>query len=176
MPRLVHRLAFVVLVSLAACGREPAPAPSAAGTAQAGAMPAELAGGEADAQQDGWTLPDDRPAWPLPDEILSPWETGLLVMDTHHLTGVQRRQRAYARRKAMMLNPDSGTARVLEDLAKAAEAGELDPQGGSQVVFTARGVERKSGGSPPAGSRPPAGAELPAPGADAPAPDADGSR
>ena len=103
-------------------------------------------------------------------------------MDPHHLTVEQRRQRAYARRKAVMLNPDSVSARVLEDLAKAAEAGEIDPNA-SQMVFTARGVEGEHKRPPPAGWRPPAGADAPdsspAPGAgesaESPAPSADGS-
>lgn len=119
------------------------------------------------------------PAWPLPYEIVSPWEFALIVMDPHDLTATQRRQRAYARRKAVMLNPDSVTARVLEDLAKATANGDIDPRGGSQIVFTARGVEGK--GPPPAGWRPPAGASAPGAGdseaaADASAPGADGSR
>lgn len=173
MPASGSPLPFATLVVLlAACAREPATAvveeapPAAPEVAPAdpdvGEVPPEVA---------------EAPAWPLPDEILTPWQFALIVMDPHHLTVEQRRQRAYARRKAVMLNPDSVSARVLEDLAKAAEAGEIDPNA-SQVVFTARGVEggeRK--GPPPAGWRPPAGASAPgaAGSAESPAPSADGS-
>ncbi len=108
------------------------------------------------------------PAWPLPDEMLHPWETALVMIDPRHLTRTQRLQRAYARRKMLMLNPDSATARVLDDLAKAADAGEIDPSvsgtpgpSNNSVVFTAPGVAPKGAaapGAPPAGARPPAGA------------------
>ena len=106
----------------------------------------------------------EAPAWPLPDEVLHPWESALVMIDPRHLTRTQRLQRAYARRKMIMLNPDSATARVLDDLAKAADAGEIDPgaagKGGSSMVFTAPGVAPKDDGAagPPAGARPPAGA------------------
>jgi hypothetical protein len=168
------RLATLVAL-LAACAREPATAsvdqaPPAAPAADPHVDEVPPAVAEA-------------PACPLPDEILTPWQFALIVMDPHHLTVEQRRQRAYARRKAVMLNPDSVSARVLEDLAKAAEAGEIDPNA-SQMVFTARGVEGDRKGPPPAGWRPPADADdspagASAPGAegsaDAPAPSADGS-
>ena len=180
------RLAALVVVALTACGREPPrPEPISAATPAEPAAPSEP---EPDGIEEGGAAPVavDRSAWPLPDEILTPWELGLIVMDSHHLTYTQRRQRAFARRKAMMLNPESVTARALEDLAKAAEAGELDPNGASQMVFTARGAPGPKG-SPPAGWRPAAGAEdekgasapgadASSPGADTSAPGADGSR
>lgn len=99
------------------------------------------------------------PPWPLPDEVLHPWETALVMIDPRHLTRTMRLQRAYARRKMMMLNPDSATARVLEDLSKAAEAGEIDPSAKSEsMIFTAPGVAPNDDAKPPPGGRPPAGA------------------
>ena len=95
--------------------------------------------------------------WPLPAEVLSPWQAALILMDPKVLTAEQRRQRAYARRKAIMLNPNSATKKVLEDLARAAENGEIDPNASkSEVVFTAKGVPGAQQGAPPAGWRPPA--------------------
>jgi hypothetical protein len=155
-------LAFVA--GLGACAREPVEEQAPAIQARAEA--------DATAEESAAAVVDERPAWPLPDEILTPWQFALIVMDPHHLTAEQRRQRAYARRKAMALNPDSVTARVLDDLAKAAEAGEIDPNASSQIVFTARGAEGGTKGPPPAGWRPAAGADA---SADTPAPSADGS-
>ena len=60
------------------------------------------------------TKPSDTPAGPLTEE-----ELALIAADPADLTVEQRRQRAYARRKQIMQNPDSPTARALKDLAEA---------------------------------------------------------
>jgi hypothetical protein len=95
-------------------------------------------------------------AWPLPEHVLHPWDTALLMIDPMHLTAAQRLQRAHARRRQISLNPDSPTAKVLDDLAKAAAEGQIDPDADRGVVFTAPGVERKPkpGDAPPAGVDP----------------------
>lgn len=147
--------AWAACVGALACTVEPTPATTAgAAPSPAGATPSatalEIATDEA--------LPAEAAAsaspWPLPDEVLTPWQAALILMDPHALTAEQRRQRAYARRKAIMLNPDSPTAKVLEDLAKAAAAGEIDPKASGEVVFSVGGTPAK--GAPPAGWRPPA--------------------
>ncbi|MCA9651435.1 MAG: hypothetical protein H6712_20030 [Myxococcales bacterium] len=120
------------------------------------------------------TKPSDTPAGPLTEE-----ELALIAADPADLTVEQRRQRAYARRKQIMQNPDSPTARALKDLAEAHQNGEIDvgPKGKDGVWFSVPGT-KPTGGRPPAGWRPPEddGAEgepssetpAPAEGADAP--------
>jgi hypothetical protein len=60
-----------------------------------------------------------------------------------------RRKRAYALRRKIMQNPDSPTARMLEDLQKAHADGTLEVPG--------QGVRLQLPGSAPAGGPPPAG-------------------
>jgi hypothetical protein len=93
---------------------------------------------------------------PLSDEDLR-----LLAADPATLSPDDRRKRAYALRRKIMQNPDSPTARMLEDLRRATEAGELDV--GKGAHFEARSSGPPKGGPPPAGSRPPAGAASGAP-------------
>lgn len=96
------------------------------------------------------------PAGPQqPAEALTEEELALIAADPADLTVEQRRKRAYARRKQIMQNPDSPTARALKDLAEAHQSGELGAQVGKDGVwFHARG-EKPTGGRPPAGYRPP---------------------
>lgn len=101
------------------------------------------------------------PATPPP---LSEEDLRLLAADPASLSPEDRRKRAYALRRKIMQNPDSPTARMLEDLRRAHEAGELDvgkPGGG--VRFETRTSGPPKDGLPPAGSRPPAGATSGAP-------------
>ncbi len=110
--------------------------------------------------------------------VLTEEDLALIAADPKDLTVEQRRKRAYARRRQIMQNPDSPTARALRDLAEAHQAGEIDVQPkGSGIHFSAPGTKPVSG-RPPAGWRPddtPAAADgaaaTPAPqGADAAAP------
>lgn len=108
---------------------EPAPAPGA--EAPADAAPAAAT-----------------PA-PLTEE-----ELALIAADPKDLTPELRRKRAYARRKQIMQNPDSPTARALNDLVEAHQAGDIDVQRkGEGVWFSAPGTKPTSG-RPPAGWRP----------------------
>lgn len=96
----------------------------------------------------------DKPAPPP----LSEEDLRLLAADPATLTPEERRKRAYALRRKIMQNPDSPSARMLEDLRRAHEAGELDVPGGG-AHFEARGAGPPKNGLPPAGSRPPAGSD-----------------
>ena len=118
---------------------EPAPpSPPAAATAEPGA-------------------PEQPP--PLSEEDLR-----LLAADPATLSPEDRRKRAYALRRKIMQNPDSPTARMLEDLRRAHEAGELEvSKPGEGAHFEARNPGAPPSGRPPAGSRPPAGAGSGAP-------------
>jgi hypothetical protein len=150
MPRAASTTVWMLVGLLAtSCGDPPAPA--------AVATPAPAPTRAPDDAPDVTGV--EAPPWPLPEHVLHPWETALIVIDPHHLTAQQRLQRAYARRKMIMLNPDSATARVLDDLAKAAAAGEIDPNAkGGGMVFTAPGVAPNG---PPPGAAPPAGTRVP---------------
>jgi hypothetical protein len=65
-----------------------------------------------------------KPTGPLTQE-----EKDLIAADPKDLTPELRRKRAYAIRKKIMQNPDSPAARSLEELRRAALAGELDIPG-----------------------------------------------
>ncbi|MEX1367980.1 MAG: hypothetical protein AB1Z98_32925 [Nannocystaceae bacterium] len=109
----------------------------------------------------------DEPAPALTEE-----ELALIAADPKDLTVEMRRKRAYARRKQIMQNPDSPTARALSDLAAAHQAGEVDiaPKGDGPWLHP-RGTKPTSG-RPPAGWRPSDGEAEPAADAAAPAADA----
>lgn len=87
---------------------------------------------------------------PLTEEDLA-----LIAADPKDLTPEMRRKRAYARRRQIMQNPDSPTARALNDLVEAHQAGEIDVNGGKGegTWFHAPGTKPTSG-RPPAGWRP----------------------
>ena len=170
------RLTFVALtLALTACTDPPRPAPVA------------QAGGKAPARQTVAASPETKAQLPAPEAIgtqeiapgveipkklpngiplMTPMDFALCMVPAAEMTTPEhRRQRAYARRKLIMNNPDSPTARALADLADAARAGELGsvtPAASSAstpstknsgVVFSLPGTPPK-GGRPPAGSRP----------------------
>ena len=66
-----------------------------------------------------------------------------------------------------MQNPDSPTARALNDLVKAHESGDLDVRKSDGVWLSTPG-SKPAGGRPPAGWRPKDGEAAPAPESDAP--------
>jgi len=110
-----------LILAVAACGGK--------GTANtdAEATPA----GEAEAAKQGATT-KVKPAEPLTQE-----EKDLIAADPKDLTPELRRKRAFALRKKIMQNPDSPTARTLEELKRAALAGEIEvpgytPEGGAK--------------------------------------------
>lgn len=92
--------------------------------------------------------------------ILTPMEFALLRIDPKDLEIPQRRKRGFAKRKIVMNNPDSATARALNDLAKAHRAGELDVPAKDNGTWLSLPGTKPTRGLPPAGSRPPAGAEA----------------
>lgn len=96
-------------------------------------------------------------AAPLTEE-----ELALIAADPKDLTPELRRKRAYARRKQIMQNPDSPTARALNDLAEAHQAGEIDVQRKADGVWLSAPGTKPTGGRPPAGWRPSEGEASPA--------------
>lgn len=91
------------------------------------------------------------PRTPTP---LTEEELALIAADPKDLTPELRRKRAYARRKQIMQNPDSPTARALDDLAEAHQAGDLDVQRKADGVWLSAPGTKPSSGRPPAGWRP----------------------
>ena len=86
--------------------------------------------------------------------VLTAEDERLIAADPKTLTVEERRKRAYAMRRKIMQNPDSETAKMLEDLRRAAENGEIQPGGpGGTPTFSTRTAP----GTPPAGTTPPAG-------------------
>lgn len=146
------------VLMLAACSGKSTAREDAKGAAEAGASEAKVeaaadakAGPAAEAAADAKATDDDLPkkAPPLTQE-----EKDLIAADPATLTPELRRKRAFALRKKIMQNPDSPTARMLEDLRKAAERGELDIPGKTTPRLHANTKDGKQGGPPPAGSRP----------------------
>lgn len=104
---------------------------------------------------------------------LSEEDLALIAADPATLTPEMRRKRAYARRRQIMQNPDSPTARALNDLVQAHQAGDIDIHGGKgQGTWLSVPGSKPTSGRPPAGWRPsdgPADAQgKPAPGTNAP--------
>ncbi|MBX7082193.1 MAG: hypothetical protein K1X88_23495 [Nannocystaceae bacterium] len=106
--------------------------------------------------------PAAEPAAQGKEPPLTAEEQRLIDADPKSLSAEERRARAYALRRKIMQNPDSPAARTLEDLRKAADAGQLDvgPVG-------PRFELRRSDGTAPVGTAPPAGHREPAQGAPA---------
>lgn len=130
---------------VAACNQTPPPAAAKAeAKVEPAAAPAETETKAAAAQ-------------PLSEE-----DERLIAADPKTLTPEERRKRAYAMRRKIMQNPDSETAKMLQDLQRAAENGELQPPGadGKPQFQT-----RTAPGVPPAGASPPAGSPEPDDGA-----------
>lgn len=88
-------------------------------------------------------------------------ELALIAADPKDLTPELRRKRAYARRKQIMQNPDSPTARALNDLAEAHQAGDLDVQRKADGVWLSAPGTKPTSGRPPAGWRPSDGTTPP---------------
>ena len=150
-----QRIIVFGVTLLAACSETPPP--RAATNADAKVEPATpVPNTQTDAQTDAKT--DAKTAQPLSAE-----DERLIAADPKTLTPEDRRKRAYAMRRKIMQNPDSETAKMLEDLRRAAENGELQPPGkdGTMQFST-----RTAPGAPPAVSSPPAG--TPTSAADAP--------
>lgn len=93
-------------------------------------------------------------AAPVTPAPLTEEELALIAADPKDLTPELRRKRAYARRKQIMQNPDSPTARALNDLAEAHQAGELDVQRKADGVWLSAPGTKPTSGRPPAGWRP----------------------
>lgn len=145
--------ALAVSLGLAAACTTQAPAPEkvepTAEAAPAEAAPAQTA-----------------PATPTP---LTEEELALIAADPKDLTPELRRKRAYARRKQIMQNPDSPTARALDDLAEAHQAGDLDVQRKADGVWLSAPGTKPTSGRPPAGWRPSEGnTTSPAPATETP--------
>jgi hypothetical protein len=117
--------------------------------------------------------PAAAPADPAPAEATTPPpltedELALIAADPKDLTPELRRKRAYARRKQIMQNPDSPTARALNDLAAAHQAGDIEVQRKGDGVWLSTPGTKPTSGRPPAGWRPPAEGS-PAPASEPPA-------
>lgn len=87
---------------------------------------------------------------------LSEEDLALIAADPKDLTPEMRRKRAYARRRQIMQNPDSPTARALNDLAAAHQAGEIDVERKDSGPWLSAPGTKPTSGRPPAGWRPPA--------------------
>lgn len=112
--------------------------------------------GDAEAEPDP---PADAEAEPGKIPVLTAEDERLIAADPKTLTVEERRKRAYAMRRKIMQNPDSETAKMLEDLRRAAENGEIQPGVGGTPTFHTRTAPDAA----PAGGSPPAGAPDPAP-------------
>lgn len=147
-------LASLALVAVTGC---PEPAAPAAAPAAAEAE-AKVEAPEAEAKD---------PRIPT----LTQEDLDLLAKDPKDLTPEMRVKRAHARRRQIMQNPDSPAARVLQDLAEAHQAGELELEKGRDGVWLHTPGSKPASGRPPAGWRegdvnpnaaPPEGTEPPA--------------
>ncbi len=93
---------------------------------------------------------------------LSEEDKRLIAADPATLTPEERRARGYALRRQVMQNPDSPTARALQDLAKATREGAIDPKARKRTGMTLHQAGMDDGpnsrlppaGAPPAGSTP----------------------
>jgi hypothetical protein len=122
---------LLLLAAGAGCSKAPTPEPV-----------------KADAKADAKADEANKPP-PLTEE-----DKRLIAADPATLTPEERRKRGYALRRKIMQNPDSPAARTLNDLAKAAKEGTIDPNSGNGMVLHQAGA-KPEGGAPPAGYRPP---------------------
>lgn len=151
--RLGLATVLTALAPVAACNGD-APAPAAeAPVPAADAEAAKKAAVEKDAAE---AVAAKTPP-PLSEE-----DKRLIALDPSTLTPEMRRKRAYAMRRKVMQNPDSPTARALNDLAAAHRDGVLTKDG--DMPTFSLGGQKPTSGRPPAGVRT---SETPAP---APAP------
>ncbi|MEM7158693.1 MAG: hypothetical protein AAF799_37980 [Myxococcota bacterium] len=166
MRRLLLAWMPLVAVSSAGCvgGSAPAPekVPAQSSAPNAAVTPADsAAAGPADGAPSGPEAAKEAEAQArleadaeyVPPELTEE-DLALIAADPKDLTPEMRRKRAYARRRQIMQNPDSPTARALRDLSAAHQSGNLDvaPKGNG-VWFHTPGSKPK-GGIPPAGWRP----------------------
>jgi hypothetical protein len=107
--------ALVTLLLLVACSKEVAPQSAAKEAPPAKTEPAP----------DPAVAEPDKPAIPE----LTEEDKRLIAADPKTLSPDERRKRAYALRRKIMQNPDSESAKMLEELRRAAEAGEIQPPG-----------------------------------------------
>ena len=134
----------VAAVALAGCMQSPAPA-KVEETSEVKASAEAKAEAEAE---------PEKPAKKIP--VLTEEDKRLIAADPKELTPEDRRKRAHALRRKIMQNPDSPTARALEDMAEAVRKGEVDPtQPGKKKYPTLYLPGTKPNkGPPPAGYRP----------------------
>lgn len=145
------------LIGLVGCGStETAPQQVAPASAEAKVEVEAAESGPAEAAEPAAQKPP-----PLSEEDLA-----LIAADPKDLTPEMRRKRAYARRRQIMQNPDSPTARALQDLAEAHRSGELNIEKRDGVWLSLPGTTPESG-RPPAGWRPSDGEAAPGEGEEA---------
>ena len=133
-------VALASAVLAAACSKPPQPQPAKSAETKDEAKAAEPA--------------EDATPKPPP---LSEEDKRLIAADPKDLTPEMRRKRAYALRRKAMQNPNSPLARTLNDLQKAYEDGEIDPNKKATPTFTVDGKPPTSGNAKsqgPAGARP----------------------
>jgi hypothetical protein len=136
-------LALASALLASACSKPPQPQPAAKEAPQAAREDAKAAAPAEDA------APKPKP--------LSEEDKRLIAADPKDLTPEMRRKRAYALRRKAMQNPNSPLARTLNDLQKAYQDGEIDPNRKATPVFTVDGKPPTTGthkGQGPAGARP----------------------
>lgn len=119
----MRRLVAVAVFVAAACGQDPysAPAKNAAPASAAPAPAAPVAAAPSEPAKPPIVGPNGE------DLTLSAEEERLIAADITTLGPEERRKRAFAQRKRILQNPDSPTAKTLEDLRRATENGELEP-------------------------------------------------
>ena len=120
--------AVVTLLLLAACSKEVAPQTATKDAPPAKAEPAPVA------------EPTAEPGKPAIPELTEE-DKRLIAADPKSLSPDERRKRAYALRRKIMQNPDSESAKMLEELRRAAEAGEIQPPGTLQLEQRTKPVE-----------------------------------
>ena len=126
----MHRsvcIAFVAALAAGGCGdREPNPEAKPAEPAKV--EPAKTA--EAEAKPAEAKPAETKPAEGTPKaaEPLTQEELELIESDPANLPPELRRKRAFALRKKIMQNPESESAKALEDMRKKIEAGEITPE------------------------------------------------
>jgi len=119
-------IAFVAALAASGCGNGE-PKPEAKPAEPAKVEPAKTA--EAEAKPAETKPAETKPAEGAPKvEPLTPEEIELIESDPSDLTPALRRKRAFALRKKIMQNPESESAKALEDMRKKVEAGEITPE------------------------------------------------
>ena len=144
MGRLLRAIAVLGLLG---CSKAPAP-PSSESQPE---PPAKSDASVLDAPTRGSTDAKKDPQIPE----LTERDLALLAKDPSELTREERIQRAYARRRQIMQDPDSPAARMLQDVADAVRNGELDPgakKSGQDLRFYLPGTKPEDR-RPPAGTR-----------------------